>query len=407
MFDNDFGEHEEHDIIADMLEDEDIAKPHILSDMNYLYESFRKSLTDSAWKSGPQEFELDVLAKLTALSDSLQTHTYKTDPTTEFVLNERGKTRYIHGNTIKDRVVRHNLCDNILTPAMNKLLIYNNGASQKGKGISFTRAQFEKHLHNFYLKHHNNDGYILLLDFSKFYDNISHAKVKEMFSSMLDTESNWLFDLIIDSFRTDITHFPQVNPDDKFDSIAFHQLEPDNSVTYLTRYLNKGIDIGDQTSQNIGVFYATKIDKYVTVARGHRWYGRYMDDIYVIHDDLRYLNETLVGIRDIAEELGLFINDKKTRICKLSSTYKFLQIKYSLQASGRVIRRINPESVTRERQKLKAYKRLADKKLLQYDAIKQAYKSWICNYHSIMSKKQLSNMQSLYTSLFSETARYK
>lgn len=398
---------EDYDIIADLVNEDLEPKPFLLWDMNYLYDAFKRSMKGSSWKSQPQKFEQDVLYQLTKLSNSLKNHTYESDPTVEFVLNERGKTRYIYGNTIRDRIIRHNLCDNIINPAINNLLIYNNGASQKGKGISFSRKKFETDLHNFYLKYHNIDGYVLLIDFSKFYDNISHQGVKDMFRDILDNESKWLLNLIIDSFNIDITNYPDVDPNNKFDCIAFHEQVADLSKDLPKRFLGKGINIGDQTSQSIGVFYPTRIDTYATVVRGHRWYGRYMDDIYIIHKDKSYLEETLRGIQQLADKYGLFINQKKTRLCKLSDTYRFLQIKYFVTESGKVIKRINPKAITRERRKLKAYKRLLEKGIMEYKDIKNAYKGWICDYHKIMSKKQITHMQSLYFSLFNDTVRYR
>ena len=286
---------EEFDLIAELVTDEMEPAPHLLCDINYLYEAFRKSMQGSSWKSQPQKFEQNVLYELAKISDSLEDLSYTVDPTTEFVLNERGKTRYIHGNTIKDRIVRHNLCDNIISPAIDKYLIYNNGASQKGKGLSFARKMFEKHLHNFYLKYGDVDGYVLFIDFSKFYDNIPHGKTKDMFEGLLDEKSEWLFNVIINSFNIDITNYPDISPNDKFDSIKFHQSTPNKSENFPQRFLNKGIDIGDQTSQNIGVFYPTRVDTYATVVRGHKWYGRYMDDIYIIDRDKEYLKETYDG----------------------------------------------------------------------------------------------------------------
>lgn len=399
---------EDYDIIADMLYEEDAEiTPHVLWDMNNLYEAYKKSMKGSSWKASSQEFEQDVIGNLAKIAESLKDHTYTTDPTVEFILNERGKTRYIHGNTVKDRIVRHNLCDNVINPAIEKYLIYNNGASQKGKGISFSRKLFEEHLHNFYLKYGDNKGYVLFIDFSKFYDNIPHSKTKEMFKELLDEESKQLFADTIDTFNIDITQYPDINPEDRFDTIAFHQLKPTDGAELPTRYLNKGIDIGDQISQSIGIFYPYKIDNYATIVQGHKWYGRYMDDIYIIHRDKEYLEETLQGIRQIAEEYGLFVNDKKTRFYKLSETYKYLQVKYFLTDKGKVVKRINPQSVIRERKRLKAYKRLLDKGILTLNNIQQIYKSWICQYCKIMSKQQISNIQSLYETLFNDTVRYR
>ena len=73
-------------------------------------------------------------------------------------------------------------------------------------------------------------------------------------------------------------------------------------------------------SQSVGVFFPTKIDNYVTIVRGFRRYGRYMYDMYLIHQDRAYLEETVNGICKLATENGLFINEKKTHIANVWRT---------------------------------------------------------------------------------------
>lgn len=67
--------------------------------------------------------------------------------------------------------------------------------------------------------------------------------------------------------------------------------------------------------------------------------------------------------------------------------------------------RINPESLTRERKKLKAYKRLLNRDKMKYENIEQAYKSWMGDYSRIMSKLQIKNMKTLYKELFGKDPR--
>ena len=122
-----------------------------IADINVLYEAYKRSMKGSAWKREPEKFEHQWLLELADLKQELEDKTYKTLPGTEFKLNERGKIRHIHGGRMRDRVVRHALCDNILAPCLKPYLIYNNGASQKGKGLSFTRKMFERDLHNYFL----------------------------------------------------------------------------------------------------------------------------------------------------------------------------------------------------------------------------------------------------------------
>ena len=115
----------------------------------------------------------------------------------------------------------------------------------------------------------------------------------------------------------------------------------------------------------------------------------------------------LNNIKKIADELGLVVNDKKTRIVKLSQQFKVLQIKYSLTETGRIIKKINSKSITRERRKLKAYKRLLDKKRITMDDIENIFKSWMSSNYKIMSKMQISNMYQLYYDLFGRRVKWK
>jgi len=122
-----------------------------VTDLNVLYEAFKASMKSSAWKREPQRFERDVLSEILKLHDEIESRTYKTSERHTFVTHERGKARLIHGGRMRDRVVRHALCDNILNPTFNRYIIFNNCASQHGKGVDFARKLFERDLHNFWM----------------------------------------------------------------------------------------------------------------------------------------------------------------------------------------------------------------------------------------------------------------
>jgi len=381
-----------------------------LSDLNLLYESFVASLKGSAWKEEPQRFEIDFLSELVRLKHEIDDRTYMTLPEIEFTLNERGKVRHIHGARIRDRVVRHVLCDGELSEKLRPFLIYNNAASQKGKGIAFARAIFERDLHNFWLKYRTNDGYIAFVDLSKYYDNIRHDKVREMVIPLLSDEASWLLDEILSTFEVDVSYMTDEEYDrcldEKFNSVWYYEHVPEEARTG-EKYMPKSADIGDQVSQDIGIYFPTRIDNYVKIVRGCKWYGRYMDDMYIICRDREELKSIVEGVKAEATALGLFINDRKTRIVRLRDTFKFLQIRYSLTATGKVIRRINPSSVTRERRRIKAYKRLMDAGKMQYVDIEQAVKSWIADYSRLMSKQQIDHMKALYIALFGKELSWK
>lgn len=381
-----------------------------VTDLNVLYDAYRASMKSSAWKREPQRFERDFLSEIVKIHDELESRTYVTSERHTFVTHERGKARLIHGARMRDRVVRHALCDNILNPTFERYTIYNNSASQKGKGVDFARKLFEQDLHNYWLEHRNNDGYICFVDFSKFYDNVRHKEVKEAACRVVDEMSGWLFSSIIDTFKVDVSYMSDEEYahclEKKYNSIEYYETVPENLKTGK-KLMAKSVDIGDQISQSIGVFFPTPIDNYITIVRGHRRAGRYMDDIYIIHHDLGYLKETLKGVSEQAEKLGLYINEKKTHICKLSDKFTYLQMRYQLTETGKVVKRVKPATITRERRKLKKYKKLLDNGEVTYKNIEQSYKSWMGKYTKVMSKRQTKNIKRLYNELFKEDPRWK
>ena len=381
-----------------------------LTDLNLLYNAMRASLKGSAWKEEPQRFEIDFLSEIVKLRDEIDNRTYRTSSGTEFKLSERGKVRHIHGARIRDRVVRHVLCDEELGKVLRPYLIYNNGASQKGKGITFARAMFERDLHNFWLKYRDNKGYIGFIDFSKYYDNIRHDRIRQMVGPKLSEEGNWLLDEILKTFEIDVSYMTDEEyagcMDRKFNSVQYYEQIPMEDRTG-EKFMPKGVDIGDQVSQDIGIYYPTPVDNYVKIVRSQKWYGRYMDDMYLICRDKEELKDIIRGAGEVARALGIFINEKKTRIARLDETYKYLQIRYSLTETGKVIRRINPKAVTRERRRLKAYRRLMDTGKMKYDDIEQAVKSWMGDYARLMSRKQIEHMKALYRALFGKEITWK
>lgn len=341
---------------------------------------------------------MNFLTEIANLQQELMYRTYETSPTSEFIISERGKTRAITGEQMRDRVVRHSLCDEVLTPTLSKYLIYDNGASQKGKGIDFTRRRLVTHLRKFYRKH-GNDGYILLIDFSKYYDNIRHdVLIREIEKHITDPECRWLVRKIIDSFKVDVSYMTDEEYacclEKKFNSLEYRQLDP----KFFTgeKFMHKRVDIGDQVSQIAGIFYPVRIDNYVKIVRGQKYYGRYMDDSYLISDSKEELHDILKHVIEIADDLGITVNQKKTRICKISRIFRFLQIGYAVTDSGRVIQKINPKRITAMRRKLKKLGKKVKSGVMDQKDLENTFRSWLGANHKYMSRQQIRNMNALY-----------
>lgn len=369
-------------------------------DGNVLYESFLKAKQGSDWKPQVQRFEMNLLFELSELQQEHETGNHVFLPSTEFTLHERGKVRRITGEQIHDRVAKHALCDEILTPAVRKYLIYDNSASIKGRGIDFSRNRLLHHLRRYYTLHGSNDGYILLIDFSKYYDNIRHDRLMEQFEKYIhDERSLNLLRKVIDRSKVDVSYMDDEEyercMEKVFNSLAYQDV--DKSLLTGEKFMYKHLNIGDQVAQIAGIIYPIPIDNYVKIVKGVKFYGRYMDDSYAIHESKEFLQELLQGIIAIATELGITVNIRKTRICKLSSLWRFLQVQYSLTETGRVIQKINPKRLTCMRRKMKKLVHILTEK--EFD---DWYGSWFRNHYRIMSKQQRENMDRLYNNLKKE-----
>lgn len=374
-------------------------------DANALLDAFRQAKKGTAWKESVQRYEMNLLRNINHTQKELANGTYEQKDFYEFSLSERGKTRHIKSMHISDRVVQRSVCDNVLIPELQRYLIYDNGASMEGKGIHFARKRLSTHLHRYYRKHKSNEGYILLIDFSKFFDNINHEPLIEAMRNKIgDTETMSFVEKLIDTFKIDVSYMTDEEYKESLNTLynALEYAKIDEEELTGQKFMKKSVGIGSQISQISGVFYPTRIDNYCKIVKGMKYYGRYMDDIYIIHEDKEYLKQLLKEIEQICDELGLFINAKKTQIIKLSKGFTFLKIKYSLTDTGKVVQRVSRDSVTRMRRKLKKLRIKLDQGEIGFEDVRCAYNSWRGSVAHYDSYTTLKNMDKLFDELFIE-----
>lgn len=271
--------------------------------------------------------------------------------------------------------------------------------------MNFLRYIFEIHLHKYY-QLYGNDGYILFGDFSKFYDNIIHEIAKRELLKLFNDDEfiDWLLTLIFKGFQIDVSYMSDEEYEtcmiDTFNKLEYRNI-PKEKLTG-EKWMEKSVNIGDQLSQVIGIYYPYPIDNYVKYVRQQKFYGRYMDDWYIMNPSKEELENLLENVCKIAAELGIHINRKKTRIVKISSKYKFLQIKYTLTDTGKVIKRINPDRVTAMRRKLKKLAVKVENEEADYDNVENMFRGWMGGHYKLLSREQRKNLIQLYEDLFSK-----
>jgi hypothetical protein len=333
-----------------------------------LYTSFLESKSGVDWKESVQRYEANALRNIIDTRRQLLAGESVQRGFVEFTLRERGKVRHIKSVHISERVVQKCLCNQVLVPILSNGLIYDNGASVKGKGVHFAIKRLITHLSRFYRQNGNShEGYCLSIDFSKFFDSIDH----EILFKMLDKD-------IQDKRILDLTK--------KFITVFGD---------------GKSLGLGSQVSQIAAIYFPNLLDHFVKDCKGEKFYGRYMDDLYIVHRDREHLKQLLAEIETVCTSLKITINKKKTRIVKLAAGIEFLKGKYILLPSGKVLRRPCKDSTKRMRRKLKKFRDLIDSGRMDYGDLRTAYQSWRGNYKKRFNAyHRIRFMDKLYSELF-------
>ncbi len=328
-----------------------------------LYNAYKKSVLGVGWKASSQKFKNKAFYNVAQLYKQLHEGTYKSRGFYEFDIVERGKKRHIKSVHISERVVQRCLCDNCLIPILSKSFIYDNAASLKGKGITFSRNRMVRHLTQYYLKN-GHEGYILTFDFSKYFDNIDHEQMKKIIHSS--------------------------GMDERLEKLTFH---------FIDCFGDVGLGLGSQVSQISALALPNELDHYIKEQLHIKFYGRYMDDGYLIHQDKAYLVYCLEEIKSICSRLGIIINDKKTQIIRLKKGAIFLKVHYYLTETGRIIKKYYKKNIVTMRRKLKTFKTWLGEKFTIED-IRTSFNSWMGFIKTQNAHRSIFKMCRLYSNLY-------
>lgn len=311
---------------------------NIITSFECLYKAYKKAKAGKGFNGSAARFQTMTLEGVHALKEQLESMTYRMSPYNEFRIHEP-KERIIKSCTFKDKVVQHCLCDNILHPRLAGEFIRCNYAGQIGKGTLFGMDCLKEHMLSFY-REHGLDGWILKCDITKFFYQIDHDVLKDIVDyHFKDEYITWLNHLLIDS-----TNSP-------------------------------GLPLGNQAAQVYALLMLNGLDHMVTGEFGIRYYGRYMDDFYLIHHDKEYLNWCLKSIRTMVFSLGLSLNGK-TQIIPFKSGIQFLGFHHYVTPEGKYIRRIKSENKRKIRKKLRSWIRLVKSGKMTEQKFYGKYNAW-------------------------------
>ena len=237
-----------------------------------LYKAYLAARRGKRSRAATAHYEVHLLENIVNLVYILTTKTYRPGVFRVFYVYEP-KKRLVQAPAFVDKVVQHAVVDNILYERITNSFILDNYASQKNKGLHFGLDRLKGFLTDYWNKNHTADGWVLKCDVRHFFASIDHDRLKEKLKK-LDLEPA-LYDLL---------------------------------CVYVD--CSDGLPLGYQTSQLFALYYLDEFDHFVKEKLHIRYYGRYMDDFFLIHPDKEYLQYCLTEIQAFMASLGLELNEK-------------------------------------------------------------------------------------------------
>lgn len=258
------------------------------------------------------EFELNKAHEIHRLYEELKKKTYQISPYRTFYIYEPKKRR-VDATPYRDRVVQNCFVDNYLSPLLERRLIYDNAACRKNKGTDFARKRLRSFLSDAYKKY-GLDFYVLVFDIHHYFESIDHSVLKEKLLRIVsDKEIQEFLIRIIDSF----------------------QIEE-----------NKGLPLGNQTSQCFALYYLDSFDRIIKEKYQIKYYTRYMDDGVILSADRAILVRLNEELKNVLSSLKLQFNPDKNCIQSIKQGITYLGFTYQLTQSGKIIAKMAKKKET-------------------------------------------------------------
>lgn len=252
------------------------------------WQIFRRGKTR---KKDVMDFEMHLEDNIFSLYEEVKNDKYKHSAYAYFQIFDN-KKRDIYKAEVRDRII-HQIVYDYLVSRFEPHFITDSYASRINKGQYRALNTFR-----YFIKLASNshkECYILKCDVRKYFDNVDH---------------NILLSLIKEKVKCEK---------------VFKIIENIISSYHIENSLQKGIPLGNITSQIFANIYLNTLDQYVKKELGCRFYVRYNDDIVLVFEN----NKSIINTRDkiilfAKNKLFLDIPIEKTSIRKIGWGVDFL-----------------------------------------------------------------------------------
>lgn len=336
--------------------------------LNNLILAWRKARKGKTKKLYVKEFEQNLIENLLLIHEELKNQTYSPRKLKIFILRDP-KTRKISKSAFRDRIVQHAIIQ-ILEPIFDKSFIYDSCANRKGKGNLFALKRFEKYQRKV-TDNLKSEAYCLKADIKHYFQEVDNCFLLDILRKKIkDGKTVGLIGKILDN-----------KP----------RLE---RATGELLHLNKGMPLGNLTSQFFANIYLNELDYFVKHRLKAKYYIRYVDDFVILHENkenLEYLKERISEF--LKNKLKLEIHPNKSKIISLSHGIDFVGFRNFYYF--RLLRKRNIRNMER---KIKEYQRglVCKDKIREIFQGWQAYAKWADSYRLRKSLSPIIKMHNKY-----------
>ncbi len=268
-------------------------------------------------------FEKHFESNLFLLRDQIISGNYIPNPSICFVVNKPVK-REIFAADFRDRVVHH-LIYNYISPIFEKTFINDSYSCRKNKGTHYGIKRIDKFIRSC-SQNYSNSCYILKLDIKGYFMAMNKNILFNKLVVELKKKQNTIdFDisLVLSLIEKTIFNDPRETCVIKGKKSDWNDLPKTKSLFFANK--NCGLPIGNLTSQLFGNIFMNEFDHWVKQFLGIKYYGRYVDDIVLIHNDKQYLQTCISLIKSyLKDNLHLVLHPNKIYLQHYSKGVKYL-----------------------------------------------------------------------------------
>ena len=329
-----------------------------LCDFGVLYDAYKSARKCKRHKESEARYESHILECTARLKYLLKSRTYKPQKFNTFYVYEP-KVRLVQAPAFVDKVVQHALVDNVLYEAITKSFIYDNYASQIGKGFHLAQKRLKRAMLSYFRTRKGRDEEVRRAE------GIPYKPMKEW-----DYADGWVLKCDVRKFFASIDH-------DIAKEKLRKKVEDDDIYNLMCTYIDTtdGLPLGYQTSQLLALLYLDEFDHFVKEKLRVKYYGRYMDDFYLIHEDKEYLKYCLKEIRKFMVGLKLELNEK-TAIFPLRNGIDFCGFHTYLTETGKVITKLRSSSKQKMNRRIKKWRKAFEAGDMDKEQITAGFMGW-------------------------------